>query len=84
MRKAMITKAFVGSLVGFAGAVVLSLVGGLGPAERPVDHERSSQHRRTEKRCLVADRQTVRLDPPVAGSSGSPHLQERPTMRPIT
>ncbi|HET9780068.1 MAG TPA: hypothetical protein VFP81_12380 [Propionibacteriaceae bacterium] len=28
MRKAMITKAIVGSLVGYAGAVVLSLVAG--------------------------------------------------------
>jgi hypothetical protein len=31
MRKAMITKAFVGSLVGFAGAAVLFLMAG-GPA----------------------------------------------------
>jgi hypothetical protein len=33
MRKAMITKAFVGSLVGFAGAAVLFLMAG-GPALR--------------------------------------------------
>jgi len=70
MRKAMTTKAFLGSLVGSAGAAVRILMAAVRPCERLVDHERSSQHRRTEKRCLVADRQAVRLDPPVAGSSG--------------